>query len=458
MSNALDSGALIADVRTITGFGWRRNGCPAARDAAAFMREQFEGAGLTTSVERWPFNMYYPGEWSVVSEGADWEANSIPIWYSAPGAIEAPVLHIDARAGIPDLAGLDVSGKILLVDVEYVGNFMPTDGSSSADAGLYGAAVLAGALGYVRSAGAPGNSVMLMHLAQNFATHIEPARMGAIPALTVGRADFARLVASTAGGALLQLSLSLVDVPKGGERSVEGGALGPGTHLLHATVDDVIGILPGVSDDVIVIAAHYDSTFDGAVDNATGCAVLLGLMRHFAALDRDDRPKTLVFLASGAHDTGDFDLYHFVEQHREDILSRTVAFNWLDHMAADVTEAAPGNTVAHGVLASDNDVLRSQIVGELESFGIPCEPFLGPASTISHLPPSVPSYNVTLAPSWYHSPEDTIEKVPAQALATMAAAQLRIVRGLMESDGASLRGANRLRREGVALPSMGGAR
>ena len=458
MSDVLSSAALIADARAIAGFGWRRNGCPAARTAAEFMRAQFADAGLDTSVEQWPFNLYYPDAWSIAPASANWEANSIPIWYSAPGAIEGPALHIDARGGVPDLAGLDMAGKILLVDVEYIGNFMPTDGSSSADAGLYGAAVRAGALGYVRRAGAPGNSVMLMHFAQNFATHTEPARMGAIPALTVGRADFARLVASAADGAGLQLSLSLADVPKGGERSVEGGALGPGTHLLRVTVDDVIGILPGLSDDVIVIAAHYDSTFDGAVDNATGCAVLLGLMRHFAASDLGDRPKTLVFLASGAHDTGDFDLYHFVEQHREDILARTVAFNWLDHMAADAAQAAPGNSVAHGVLASDNDMLRSRIIEHLEGSGIPIQPLLGPASTISHLPPSVPSYNVTLAPSWYHSPEDTIEKVPAAALATMAAAQLGIVQALMETDGAALREANRLRRDDATLPPLAGAR
>ncbi|GAA2937377.1 hypothetical protein GCM10010458_21840 [Microbacterium luteolum] len=443
MTEPLGASALIDDVRTIVGFGWRRNGCPAARTAAEFMRTRFESAGLETSVETWPFNMYYPREWSVGVAGTDEEANSIPIWYSAAGAVEGPALHIDARRGVPDLSGIDLSGRILLVDVDYVGNFLPTDGSSSADAGLYGAAVRAGAIGYIRRAGAPGNSVMLMHLAQNFATHAAPARLGGIPALTVGSADFTRLVEKVADGADIRLNIALCEVPKGGDLLVDGGALGPGSHLLRATVDDVIGVLPGCSDEVIVIAAHYDSTFDGAVDNATGCAVLLGLLGHFAALDRSDRPKTLVFLASGAHDTGDFDLYHFVERHREDILARTVAFNWLDHMAADAAEAAPGNTVAHGVLASENAVLRSHVVDHLESAGIPIHPLLGPASTIGHLPPEVPSYNITLAPSWYHSPEDTVEKVPAAALATMAAAQLRIVQELMVSDGAELRAANR---------------
>lgn len=442
MTSPLDADALIADVRTVTGFGWRRNGCPAARTAADFLRARFEEAGLVTTVETWPFNMYYPREWSIAPEGGDWEANSIPIWYSSPGAVVGAGLHIDARKGVPDLTDLDMAGKILLVDVDYVGNFMPTDGSSMADAGLYGAAVRAGASGYVRRAGAPGNSVMLMHLAQNFATHAAPARLGGIPALTVGSADFTRLVESAATGADLRLNLTVFDVPKGGDLRVEGGALGPGSHHLRATVDDVWGVLPGRSDEVIVIAAHYDSTFDGAVDNATGCAVLLGLLRYFAALEQNERAKTLVFLSSGAHDTGDFDLYHFVELHRDDILARTIAFNWLDHMAADATEAAPGNTVAHGVLASENAVLRSHLAENLERFDIPIHPLLGPASTISHLPTEVPSYNVTLAPSWYHSPEDTIDTVPAAALATMAAAQLSIVLALMNADGTELRRAN----------------
>lgn len=447
--NPLSGQALMADVHTITGFGWRRNGSAAAELTASFFRKQFELNGLDTTVESWPFNLYYPQEWSLtahpVSGTADdvpWQANSIPIWYSAPGTVRGEAVYIDARSGNPDLAGFDIDGKVLLVDVSYVGNFSATDGSPVRDAGLYAAAVSRGAVGYVRRAGAPGNAVMLMHFAQNFSTHKESARLGAIPAFTVGQADFDRLADAAKAGLEVGLSNVLTEVPKGEELVVTGGSLGPGKHRLRAIVDDVVGVLPGLTDEVLIVAAHYDSTFDGAVDNATGNAVLLGLMRHYAALPVAKRAKTMVFLASGAHDTGDFDVYHFVEKHQDDILPRTVAFNWLDHMAAGVDQAAPGNTVVHGVIATENGLLRSHIAEHMAAFGVPIEPVIGPASTIGHLPPYVPSYNVTLAPSWYHSPEDTAEKVPREALATMAAAQLSLLDTLMSTQGSDLRAAN----------------
>ncbi|MDJ0104870.1 M28 family peptidase [Rhodococcus erythropolis] len=447
----LSEQSLIADVHTITGFGWRRNGSAAAERTASFFREQFELHGLDTTVESWPFNLYYPQQWSLTahpvsgpSDEMPWQANSIPIWYSAPGTVSGEAVYIDARAGNPDLSDIDVLGKVLLVDVNYIGNFSATDGSSVSSAGLYNAAVNKGAAGYVRRAGAPGNAVMLMHFAQNFPTHKSAAQLGSIPAFTVGQMDFDRLADAANAGLEIELSNVLTDVPKGGELVVTGGSLGPGEHRLRAIVDDVVGILPGVSDEVVIVAAHYDSTFDGAVDNATGDAVLLGLMRHYTALPVEKRAKTMVFLASGAHDTGDFDLYHFVERHQDDLLLRTVAFNWLDHMAADVDKAAPGNTVVHGVIAAENEMLRLHITEHMAAFGVPTEPVLGPASTISHLPPHVPSYNVTLAPSWYHSPEDTVEKVPRHALAAMAAAQRSLLDTLMSAKGSDLRAANPL--------------
>lgn len=433
---------LMADVRRIVGFGWRRNGSESAAAAAEYFRAQFDGHGLDTHVESWPFNLYYPLEWFVRVQGDDgsWrDTNSIPIWYSMPGNADAPMVYLDARTGPPALADVDMAGRIVVVDVAYAGNFLPTDGSSTRDAGVYAAAVRAGAVGYVRRAGASGNGVMLMHFAQNFPTHDAPAQLGAIPAFTVGQRDFDAIARTARAGGRLRISNTLAEVPKGGTALVEGGSLGPGSHRLRALVDDVVGILPGASEDVIVIAAHYDSTFDGAVDNATGGAVLLALMRHFASLPREERAKTLVFLASGAHDTGDFDLYHFVETHRDDILARTVAFDWLDHMAADASAAADGSTVVHGVMAAENTALRLRVRRHMEGHGIPVDPILGPLSTISHLPPEVPSFNVTLAPSWYHSPEDTVEKVPAAELATMAHAQLAVVTSLLATERNVLR-------------------
>jgi len=45
---------------------------------------------------------------------------------------------------------------------------------------------------------------------------------------------------------------------------------------------NVIGIVPGTSDENIIINAHVDGWFEGANDNADGTAVLVGLAQNFA--------------------------------------------------------------------------------------------------------------------------------------------------------------------------------
>lgn len=67
---------------------------------------------------------------------------------------------------------------------------------------------------------------------------------------------------------------------------------------------NVVAVVPGKSDENIVIDAHVDAWFDGAGDNADGLAVFLALARHFAKPEHKPA-RTLVFLASaGHHSTG----------------------------------------------------------------------------------------------------------------------------------------------------------
>ena len=47
--------------------------------------------------------------------------------------------------------------------------------------------------------------------------------------------------------------------------------------------DIVIGKLPGMTDENIVMIAHVDGYFDGAIDDGAGTAALLGTAEYFAA-------------------------------------------------------------------------------------------------------------------------------------------------------------------------------
>jgi hypothetical protein len=66
-----------------------------------------------------------------------------------------------------------------------------------------------------------------------------------------------------------------------------------------------IATLPGVSDEEIVVMSHTDGYFQAAMDNAAGMASALELARFFAAMPRDERPRTMRFIQFPDHHHGE---------------------------------------------------------------------------------------------------------------------------------------------------------
>ena len=102
---------------------------------------------------------------------------------------------------------------------------------------------------------------------------------------------------------------------------------------------NVIGVVPGKSDENIIINAHVDGWFDGANDNGDGSAVMVALAEHFSK--PENRPaRTLVFVGSAGHHTGGLNgPGQLVSQNRELIAKNVLAIN-LEHVAG--ASAQPG--------------------------------------------------------------------------------------------------------------------
>ena len=66
----------------------------------------------------------------------------------------------------------------------------------------------------------------------------------------------------------------------------------------------VWGTLPGTTDEDIIIIAHLDGYFDAALDNASGLAVMVGLLEHFSKVPQAQRRRNIRFLGSAGHHGG----------------------------------------------------------------------------------------------------------------------------------------------------------
>lgn len=120
---------------------------------------------------------------------------------------------------------------------------------------------------------------------------------------------------------------------------------------------NVIGIVPGTSNENIIVNAHVDGWFDGANDNADGAAVMIALAEHFAK--PENKPaRTLVFVGSAGHHTPGLNGPDQLVALNKELLARNVLTINLEHVA--VRQLNPARTDTHG--------LRNYIADSGENF------------------------------------------------------------------------------------------
>ena len=61
------------------------------------------------------------------------------------------------------------------------------------------------------------------------------------------------------------------------------------------TTHNVVGSLPGISDDWVIIASHHDGPWASAVEDASGTALVLAQACYWSAVPEHQRPHNLLF-------------------------------------------------------------------------------------------------------------------------------------------------------------------
>ena len=286
--------AIFKNVETIVGFSlaekaageplWGRiSGFPGLMNTVEWTHQKMLGFGLKSEIQRFPLPapQWAPKTWQVTVVGDEafgpgsrdivlQSAYPQPSAPSISGEITAPLVVLGT--GTPgDLANVDLKGKIALVQV----NPYPTIHFSN-EVGAAQRALRAGAIAAINVVLSPGN-----------AQYVD-ARIGCTtgPCFAVGWEDgrFLELAAGPAaskGG--MKVKLKLQTEMRQGLTSANG-----------------VAILPGETDENIIINAHADGWFSGATDNGDGLAMMVALAEHYAK--RGTKPRrTLVFVTSAGH-------------------------------------------------------------------------------------------------------------------------------------------------------------
>ncbi len=200
---------------------------------------------------------------------------------------------------------------------------------------------------------------------------------------------------------------------------------------------DVYGVLPGTTEENIVVVAHFDSFFEGALDNASGVAGMVALAEYFAAVPQAERTRNIIFAGICCHhggqgiDQSPTGSFWMVEAMRPE-LDRTALVVNMEHLSQTQTYAAsPGsrgyalpdglvysNTVsARRWFASGTEQFRQMVKKTWRDFGVAiyAAPETRPGGELGAFPPVAPSLHI-IDHTFYHTSMDVPDLVPASGL------------------------------------------
>lgn len=309
-----------------------------------------------------------------------------------------------------DFKGRDVKGKLVVIQA------MPTPGAINNSAGWNGAnerATKKGAAALLVSLAVPGNFQYQMWV-----------RGGDIPSFSIGTQDLNALRELMEKEATVKVKLTLdVDVRSG---------------LRDASV---WGELPGTTDENIIIMAHHDAYFEGALDNASGMSVMLGLAEYFSKIPASERRRTIRFVTTSGHHAGSLGT-KWMSDNRSTFLAKTALIINCEHVS--VTQTYPwganlrksNQTDARRWWVYGSDKLADVILNAYRTFGVAVYHEMEPNASgdMGQVSKDAPSTQLIESPNFYHSDQDRPDVVPAAGIEAVARAFAKIVDGVNRLD------------------------
>ena len=237
-------------------------------------------------------------------------------------------------------------------------------------------------------------------------------------------------------------------------RDLIGQAKGAARAAIHFDVDRVPNLksgtvwatLPGATDETAIVVAHRDGWFEGANDNASGVATLVGLAEYFAKIPKEQRRRTIVFLGTTGHHNSTAESGAWLAQHPETFAKTAVLLNCEHTGAAATSHTATrlANDAAVSTWFAGGDRLADIAAKALDAFGVPTYPESAatPAGEIGRYFALAPSIQVMTAAGGgfvWHSDAETADTLSATGLAAVTRAYAKIIADTMTVPLAELR-------------------
>jgi hypothetical protein len=442
----LAADALFETVRDLCAIGIRRPATPQDSQAQNYLFDRFKTLGLQ-NVHKMPvhFHLWDPKERGLtvhLDEGdihLDGEWLHLSAFTDANG-VRAELVDV-GKGGPTAFAQLDVRDKIVLVDITYeifpytqlaMLGFFAYDPDKSLTNASQPATWLTNSIEQniklAEENQALGIVLVSPFAMRSFIYYPEADPMsgsfGSLPGLVLTRME----------GKRLRQAIK--------QRKVTATLLQSGM-VREAVTYNIIGELPGRTDEVILVSSHHDSMWEGATEDAAGCAAVLGLAGYFSQFPTETRKRTLVFNLDAAEQIRVLGARAFIEQHRDNLLKRMLVDVHIEHIAWEVYEDEDGQIhktgqlQARGLFVANDSRFRSLTKAMVEKHDLrrtvilPTDTPLGvPTDATSFNEAGYPVISFISAPIYWNTDADTLDKVPLSELERVTRAFADLIQGL----------------------------
>jgi Peptidase family M28 len=203
----------------------------------------------------------------------------------------------------------------------------------------------------------------------------------------------------------------------------------------------VWGVIPGNTDENIVINAHRDGYYEAANDNGTGVATALGLAEYFAKIPRQNRRRNVIVIGNPGHHNTPVGSQWLVA-HKDMFYAKAALLINCEH-TAQVSLEDGGVAIETGNMPSllgwfigGGARLAPLVIRDWDLFGVPrtSERSASPAGDIGLTYKLAPSIQLINATQFYHTDHDTLATVPESGLENVTRAFAKIIDDVNQLD------------------------
>jgi hypothetical protein len=193
--------------------------------------------------------------------------------------------------------------------------------------------------------------------------------------------------------------------------------------------DIVIGKLQGMTDENIVMLAHMDGYFQGAIDDGAGTAAMVGTAEYFAKMPKEKRRRTMYFVSLPDHHGKDRS-GAWLHDNFKSIFAKTAVIANSEHVAVLdwVLDRRWGSNDKPSLIATNSpypswwgvygsERLARTLVHDMATFGMPTQiAASGAEGELTKVQFDAPSFYIDNKGAFFHCDADTPDKVPPNVL------------------------------------------